>query len=255
MSVPTTTPTAMGHTTPLLRERGLTGTPAPVRRSNSTSHPPRFLVSGAVIRSNRAHRFSGRYLRTRRRSVGAVTAFAVLSVGLASVLVACSNDPADTASPSQPSMSAAKSAELDGSSLPPWPAPTDVAARAASAGLNLGPMGMAEHYHPHLLIIIHGNEVPVPANIGVDSATGAMSALHTHQDDGTIHIEADKAGEVFTLGQLFIEWGVKLTPTQIGGVHAKDGQKVMVTSNGAPVADDPMNLRLKPDQKIVLQLS
>jgi type IV secretory pathway protease TraF len=47
---------------------------------------------------------------------------------------------------------------------------------------------------------------------------------------------------------------VKLTPTQIGGVQAKDGQKVMVTSNGVPVAGDPMGLRLQPDQKIELRL-
>ena len=79
-------------------------------------------------------------------------------------------------------------------------------------------------------------------------------ALHTHETDGTIHIEADTAGEVFTLGQLFIQWGVKLAPTQIGGVQAKDGQTVMTTSNGAPVAGDPMNLRLQPDQKIELRL-
>lgn len=143
---------------------------------------------------------------------------------------------------------------MDGSSLPPWPAPTDVAARVASAGLDLGPMGMAEHYHPHLQVIVNGQEVPVPANIGVDPATGAMSALHTHEADGTIHIEADKAGEVFTLGQLFTQWGVKLTATQIGGVQAEDGQKVTLTSNGAPVAGDPTKLRLQPDQKIVLHL-
>ena len=180
---------------------------------------------------------------------------AVLAVLLCILLTACSNDSAENAAPRPPSeTAAAEDAGLDGSSLPPWPAPTDVAARVASAGLDLGPMGTAEHYHPHLRIIINGNEVPVPANIGVDPATGAMSALHTHETDGTIHIEADTVGEVFTLGQLFIQWGVKLTPTQIGGVQAKDGQKVMVTSNGAPVAGDPMNLRLQPDQKIELRL-
>ena len=48
--------------------------------------------------------------------------------------------------------------------------------------------------------------------------------------------------------------GVKLTPTQIGGVQAKAGEKVTITSNGAPVAGDPMDLRLKPDQKIVLRV-
>ena len=169
-------------------------------------------------------------------------------------LAACGNTPAQDAAPDRASEAATRPVELDGSSLPPWPAPTDVAARVASAGLDLGPMGTAEHYHPHLQIIVNGNEVPVPANIGVDPATGAMSALHTHETDGTIHIEADRAGEVFTLGQLFIQWGVKLTATQIGGVQAKDGQKVTLTSNGAPVAGDPTKLRLEPEQKIVLQL-
>ena len=53
---------------------------------------------------------------------------------------------------------------------------------------------------------------------------------------------------------MFIQWGVNLTPTQIGGVQAKDGQKVMVTSNGAPIAGYPMNLRLQPDQRIELRL-
>ena len=133
---------------------------------------------------------------------------AVLAVFVGILLAACSNDSAENAAPRPPSeTAAAEDAELDGSSLPPWPAPTDVAARVASAGLDLGPMGTAEHYHPHLRIIINGNEVPVPANIGVDPATGAMSALHTHETDGTIHIEANTVGEVFTLGQLFIQWG------------------------------------------------
>lgn len=179
----------------------------------------------------------------------------VLSVALGSLVVGCGSQ-LENAAPSQTSETAAvKAVELDGSSSPPWPAPSDVAARVASAGLNLGPMGTAEHYHPQVRIIVNGNEVQVPANIGVDPATGAMSAVHTHTSDGTIHIEAATVGEVFTLGQLFIEWGVKLTPTQIGGVHAKDGQKVTVTSNGKPVVGDPINLRLRPDQKIVLQLS
>jgi hypothetical protein len=82
-----------------------------------------------------------------------------------------------------------------------------------------------------------------------------MSALHTHEGDGTIHIEADTVGEVYTLGQLFTEWGVKLTPQQIGGVRAKDGQQVTVTSNGTRIAGTPMDVRFQPEQKIVLELS
>lgn len=138
--------------------------------------------------------------------------------------------------------------------MPPWPAPTDVPARAASAGLDLGPMGMAEHYHPQLRIFANGDEVPVAPGIGVDPDTGAMSAVHTHEGDGTVHIEASKAGEAFTLGQVFTQWNVTLTNTQIGGVRAKAGQKVTATSNGAAVTGDPMKLRLEPRQKIVVQL-
>lgn len=138
--------------------------------------------------------------------------------------------------------------------MPPWPAPVDVAARVEAAGLDLGPMGMAEHYHPRLRIVIDGADVPVPPNIGVDPSTGAMSALHTHEGDGTLHIEADSVGEVFTLGQLFTQWGVALTPQQIGGARSKPGQQVQVTSNGVKVAGSPADLRLEPDQQILLTL-
>lgn len=185
------------------------------------------------------------------------TPVALLALTLALALTTgCSADTgnpgADATQPPLATGDAAAEPSLDGASLPPWLAPTDVPARAASAGLDLGPMGTAEHYHPHLRIIIDGAEVPVAPNIGVDPATGAMSALHTHDGDGTIHIEADTEGEVFTLGQLFVQWGVKLTPAQIGGVRAEPGSKVEVTSNGDAVAGDPRDLPLAPEQEIVL---
>ena len=115
-------------------------------------------------------------------------------------------------------------------------------------------MGTAEHYHPHLSITIDGTQVPVPPNIGVDPNTGAMSAVHTHEGDGTIHIEADTVGEKFTLGQLFTQWGVALTPISIGGVRAKAGETVTVISNGTPVPGDPADLQLEPDQQIELSI-
>lgn len=177
---------------------------------------------------------------------------APLAAAVALTLAGCGNDPAPTDSAVR---SSTEAPELDGSAPPPWPAPTtDVAARASSAGLDLGPMGTAEHYHPRLRIRVNGTEVPVPPNIGVDPATGAMSAVHTHEGDGTIHIEADTVGEVFTLGQLFTQWGVKLAPSQIGGVEAKPGQELTLTSNGQAVSGDPMDLRLEPEQQIELEL-
>lgn len=137
---------------------------------------------------------------------------------------------------------------------PPWPAPTDVAQRATAAGLDLGPMGMAAHYHPRLHVIVKDQQVPVPANIGVDTNTGAMASLHTHEADGTIHIEADNAGEVFTLGQFFTEWGVALTRSRVGGVRASRTDGVVVTSDGRRVAGNPRELQLAPDQQIVVSV-
>lgn len=188
---------------------------------------------------------------TLKRTVTIFTSALVAALALAG----CANgDPATDAAEKAPS-TLGGSVELDATSTPPWAAPTaDVTARVAAAGLDLGPMGTAEHYHPQLEVIIGGKQVQVPANIGVDPTTGAMSALHTHETDGTIHIEADTLGEVFTVGQLFTEWGVELTPTQIGGVKAEAGEKVAITSNGAPFTGDPRDLRLEPDQRIVLRL-
>ena len=175
---------------------------------------------------------------------------------LAAALISggCSTTPSPSSTQSTPSPTRENASEpsLDGTSLPPWPAPTDVADRVAGAGLDLGPMGTAEHYHPRLRIVIDGIDVPVAPNIGVDPTTGAMSALHTHEGDGTLHIEADTEGEVFTLGQLFIQWGVKLTPRQVGGVRTQPGERVAVTSDGDRITGDPMDLRLAPDQEIVL---
>ena len=178
-----------------------------------------------------------------------------LAVALALSGCGAGSDPAPSATqPPAASVDAEPATASGGTSLPPWPAPTDVPARVASAGLDLGPMGTAEHYHPRLRIVIDGTEVPVAPNIGVDPTTGAMSALHTHDGDGTIHIEADTEGEVFTLGQLFLQWGVKLTARQIGGVRVEPGDQVEVTSDGVSVGGDPMELPLAPEQEIVLTI-
>ena len=186
-------------------------------------------------------------------------AAAAVTAILTQTAAGCGTDPAQTGATSDTSEtssspSSTAGVEPDDISLPPWPAPGDVPARVAAAGLDLGPMGTAEHYHPTLAITIDGQPVPVPPNIGVDPDTGAMSAVHTHEADGTIHIEAHTVGEKFTLAQLFTQWGVALTPTQIGGAKANAGEEMRVTSNGAPVPGDPAELQLEPDQQIELLL-
>ena len=61
----------------------------------------------------------------------------------------------------------------------------------------------AAHYHPHLAMRIHGQSVPVPANIGITGL--GMRVIHTHDATGEIHVEAPRLFP-FTLGDFFTIW-------------------------------------------------
>ena len=138
---------------------------------------------------------------------------------------------------------------------PPWPLPADARPYIAAAGLEvLGGEEFAVHYHAHLDVIDNGAKVTVPAGIGFvvqnGKATG-ITVLHTHDTSGIIHIESAKP-QPFTLGQVFTEWGVALSATQVGGLHA-DGTNVLVAFvDGRRFTGDPATLRLKPHLEIAL---
>src|SRR4051794_22201850 len=93
----------------------------------------------------------------------------------------------------------------------PWPDPDRVPDRVAAAHLPHSSVESLEvHYHSHLDIYVNGRSEPVAASIGrVDE--NFFSPLHTHATSGLIHIEAAKDVPI-NLGELFTEWGVRLTP-------------------------------------------
>jgi hypothetical protein len=75
------------------------------------------------------------------------------------------------------------------------------------------------HWHPHLEIIIKGEKVVIPANIGIgasyssspfyDSMMG-MTNVHTHDDSGTLHWEVmmyAPTREDLYLSNFFQVWG------------------------------------------------
>ena len=75
----------------------------------------------------------------------------------------------------------------------------------------------AVHWHPRLIIKIDGERIAIPANIGlsvgkvVDTSLSGMrmSPTHTHETDGTIHLENNnpsKKPESLTLGYFFYVW-------------------------------------------------
>jgi hypothetical protein len=143
---------------------------------------------------------------------------------------------------------------------PPWALPADARPYIEAAGLQvLGGEQLQVHYHAHVDVIdastvATGQKVIVPAGIGFviqdDKATG-ITVLHTHDTSGVIHIESAKP-KPFALGQVFTEWGVALSATQIGGLQANTADTVQVFVNGRKFAGDPATIQLKKHLEVAL---
>jgi len=160
----------------------------------------------------------------------------------------------------------------------PWPAPADAAQHAEDAGQPFLTVEKLDfHAHAHLDVFVNGDPVVVPRGIGIDvdnpgvtdfpaengqgptwgiqdfengCPTPCISPLHTHADDGVIHIEA-ASESVYTLGQFFTEWGVALTDECVGGYCAPDA-RIQVYLNGEPEAGDPADIELRDHLEIAI---
>ncbi|MEV0197152.1 hypothetical protein [Nonomuraea sp. NPDC050691] len=67
-----------------------------------------------------------------------------------------------------------------------------------------------------------------------------------------IHIETDKRGATYTLGQLFKEWGVALTSSRIGALKTGGGETLGAYVNGKKTGGDPAAILLEPHMQIAL---
>jgi hypothetical protein len=135
--------------------------------------------------------------------------------------------------------------------------PKGGADRIEAAGLEvLRAEGHVEHFHAHLDVFTDGKPVTVPADIGFEhNAAGqptGISALHSHDASGIIHIEAPTAGATYTLGQFLAEWGVlDGTDKSPGSAHSSvDGWTAAV--NGTVQDGKITDVVLKSHDEIVL---
>jgi hypothetical protein len=133
-----------------------------------------------------------------------------------------------------------------------WRTPADASAAAEKAGLQmLSREILAVHYHAHLDVFVGNSRVTVPPYVGIDVNKKAITALHTHDSSGIIHIES--ADDVpFTLGQFFTEWGQPLTATQVGQLAVPAGSELRVYRNGEQVSGNPAEMKLKAHDEIVV---
>ncbi|SEP74423.1 hypothetical protein [Microlunatus flavus] len=172
----------------------------------------------------------------------------VVVAALAVVALVVAVSQASTALPRVPAAYAG-----GGERLPPWPAPADPAVGVRAAGLDAAPSeGVVQHFHVHLDVLVDGRPVPVPANLGIDVQRQLYAELHTHADSGVVHAEAADPDTAFTLGQLFVEWGVRLDERHLGGLQSGGGKRLWAFVDGRPLDGDPAALRLVDHQEIVL---
>jgi hypothetical protein len=184
-------------------------------------------------------------LRPARRARGAAAA---LLLGLTIVASACTQ-PSNTGSPQRRPEDPPGTA---GDGTPVFPVPKDTAEAVRRAQLGQGPEVTVVHYHAHLDVIINGHPVTVPANIGISTdVRDRLSPLHTHDTTGIIHVESDKQDEVFRVGQLFTEWGVKLDKNCID-IYCNDDTNQLLGFVDGQMVGDASSIPFKSHQEIVV---
>lgn len=109
------------------------------------------------------------------------------------------------------------------------------------------------HWHPRLEIYIDGARQELPGNIGIgpdfaglptfDSGM-QMTAMHTHDNDGIIHMELPGVvrPDDVKLGNFFRTWGKNFDDL---------GSKLVAKVNGEPL-EDPANYEMQDGDRIVL---
>jgi len=121
----------------------------------------------------------------------------------------------------------------------------------------LGNESLVYHVHPYLRVVINGQNVTIPAAIGIHNpffangvAGGGQNScfepLHTHDTSGVIHIESE-SGRNYTLGDFFTVWRDTYPSITINGVS------MSVTFNSSDIlgfkADSTHTLQVLVDGK------
>jgi hypothetical protein len=177
------------------------------------------------------------------------------------------------------SLTAAPEVLAGGTQLPlshaeaPWPRPDHPMARSRAAGLTpTREEKLLFHVHSHLDVFVDGKPKKVPLGIGLKmsdlvrrtingvDAVGffsngpcpeiCVSPLHTHDASGIIHTESERTSPN-TLGEFFIQWGVRLTKRCVGG-YCEPKVPIAVYLDGVEYTGDIRDIKLTDQLEIAL---
>ena len=91
---------------------------------------------------------------------------------------------------------------------------------------------------------------PAYGGINPPCKQACISPLHTHAQTGILHTESPTNTDN-TLGELFVEWGVKLSKTCVGGYCTPDW-KIAFYVRGKPYTGDPTKITLTNLEEIAI---
>jgi len=134
---------------------------------------------------------------------------------------------------------------------PPWgPDWQQLPDRLQLLGLSqLSAEGTVLHVHQYLVLYVNGQRVTLPPNVGIYDNT-FITELHVHLGEpNIIHVESP-VQKSFDLGQLFGEWGIRLTGSCVGNYCGK----LSWWLDGKKQTGDPARLVLADHQVIEIAL-
>jgi hypothetical protein len=105
------------------------------------------------------------------------------------------------------------------------------------------------HVHSHIDVFINGQEGEVPDNIGILSSPSCLYWLHTHDNDGIIHVEAPQTRE-FTLGQFLDIW--EQTRDSAGMFDSVAGMNVTAYVDGEQFEGNYRDIQLESQKQVIL---
>ena len=118
------------------------------------------------------------------------------------------------------------------------------------------------HIHAHLAVYVNGDPRIIPAGIGIVGAVPESTSsgpvvvsgtcfywLHSHTQDGIIHIESPQP-RTYTLGNYFDIWRQPLTGDQVGPAQGR----VFAYLNGQRFTGDPRSIPLTAHARIQLDV-
>lgn len=107
------------------------------------------------------------------------------------------------------------------------------------------------HIHQHLTILDRGKPLALPSDVGRPLANPCLYWLHTHADDGLVHVEAP-IFRSFTLGNFFDIMGEPLSATAVAGARVRRGA-LRAYVDGAIYRGDPRKIQLSQHTDITLE--